>query len=95
MEIAFLCTKNAFLAHSAENATQTMEQQKATLMEKFHALSDNQTAEIVAHTKQIRVLCDKQTAEIEHLHVRFESHMKLQNQTMERELAAARSEAFT
>ena len=44
---------------------------------------------------QIRALSaqnDSQTAEIEHLRVTFESHAKLQNQTMERELAATWSE---
>ena len=36
---------------------------------------------------------NKQTTEIEHLCVTFDSHMKLQNQTMECELETARSEA--
>ena len=97
-EIALLRTKNAFLAHSAVNATQTMKQQKATFTEQMCALSDNRMVEIAAHTKQMCVLSvqnGNQTAEMEHLHVIFDSHKKLQNKTKECELAASRSEAHT
>ena len=61
---------------------------------KIRALSDNRMAKIAVHTKKIQVLSaqnNHQMAEIEHLRVTLESHMKLQNQTMERELPAARS----
>ena len=65
-------------------------------MKQIHVLSDNQKQQKAALTTQIRALSvqtDHKMAEIKHLHVTFESRMKLQNQTMERELAAAWWEA--
>ena len=84
-EIAYLHTKNTLLAPFSENATQTMEQRKAALMNQIRVLSvlsSNHKQQKVVLTTQIRALSahnDNQVAEIEHLWVRFESHMKLQN----------------
>ena len=72
------------------------EQQKVALTEQIHGLSaqnNNQTAEIDAHKTQIYALSDKTDGRNQHLRVTFESCMKLQNQSVERKLAVARSEA--
>ena len=55
--------------------------------------NDNQMGEINANKKRICVLSDKKVAELEQVHVTYECRMKLLNQTMESELAAAQSEA--
>ena len=55
--------------------------------------NDNQMGEINANKKRICVLSDKKVAELEQVHVTYECRMKLLNQTMESELAAAQSKA--
>ena len=55
-EIAALHTENAFLSRSVENATQTMEHQKAAHIKQIRALSNNQEQQKVVLTEQIRVL---------------------------------------